>query len=286
MTSRFTRLFKKSDGDEQRAFQTKVLTLLRELHPDKSFEGSDDTQTILFDKQTLGLTNIRSNFLLGSQTEGDLRDIVSEHFRNVLAGLSLAERDELNWERSKGLLKPQLMPKDFLQKIPLISRPFGLEIVIGFVIDSEKAYSYVSKADVDRWAVDEKEIHEAALDNLNAASKGMELQVFPGTNAFAVVNSMDGFDAARITLPEFREVFGENIGSPFYFGVPNRDFLICWAKSGDAAFQRQMQSQISQDFDERPYPLSRSVFEALENGEIRQVDNSTMDLRAGSAENN
>ncbi len=286
MTSRFTRLFKKSDGDEQRAFQTKVLTLLGELHPDKSFEGSDDPQTILFDKQTLGLTNIRSNFLLGSQTEGDLRDIVSEHFQNVLAGLILTERDELNWERSKGLLKPQMMPKDFLEKIPLISRPFGLEIVIGFVIDSEKAYSYVSRADVDRWGVDEQEIQDAALDNLNAASKGMELQVFPGTNSFAVVNSMDGFDAARITLPEFREVFGENIGSPFYFGVPNRDFLICWSKGGDAAFQRQMQSQISQDFDERPYPLSRSVFEALESGEIRQVEHSTLDPRAGSAENN
>lgn len=286
MISRFTRLFKKSDGDEQRAFQTRVLSLLRELYPDKAFSESDDPLTIVFDRQTLGLTNIRSNFLLTSQAEGDFRDIVSEHFQNILAGLSLPGRDELNWERSKTLLKPQLMPKEFVEKIPLVSRPFGDEIVLGFVIDSEKAYSYVSKTDVDRWGVDEQEIHDAALDNLNETSKGMELQVFPGPNAFAVVNSMDGFDAARIILPELREIFGGNIGIPFYFGVPNRDFLICWSKGADAEFQHRMQSQISQDFDERPYPLSRSVFEALENGEIRQVENLAFDPRAAAAENN
>jgi hypothetical protein len=286
MTSRFTRAFKKSDGDEQRAFQTRVLMLLRELHPDKSFSGSDDPLTIGFDEQTLGLTNIRSNFLLSSQTEGDFRDIVSAHFQSVLAGFSLTERDELDWERSKGLIKPQLMPIEFLERVPLISRPFGEGIVLGFVIDSEKAYSYVSKADVDRWGVDEQEILDTAIENLKEASTGMQLQLFPGENAFAVVNSMDGFDAARITLPELREIFSENISTPFYFGVPNRDFLICWAKSGDTAFQQQMRSQISQDFDERPYPLSRSVFEALENGEIRQVEHSASDPRAASAENN
>lgn len=286
MISRFTRLFKKSDGDEQRAFQARVLSLLRELYPDKVFAESDDPLKLTFDQQTLGLTNIRSNFLLGPQTEGNLREIVSEHFQNVLAGLSLADREELDWQQAKGLLRPQLMPKDFLEKVPLISRPFGAEIVLGFVIDSEKAYSYVSKTDVDRWNVDEQAVHDAAFENLNEASKGMELQVFPGPNAFAVVNSMDGFDAARIALPEFRQTFGENIGTPFYFGVPNRDFLICWAKGGDTAFQNQMRSQISQDFDERPYPLSRSAFEALETGEIRQVENSAFDPRAKSAEYN
>lgn len=286
MTSRFTHLFKKTDGDEQRAFQTRVLSLLRELHPDKSFSRSDDPLILMLDKQTLGLTNIRSNFLLSSQTDGDLRDIVAAHFENVLAGLSLTEREELNWELAKGLLRPQLMPKEFLEKMPLISRPFGDEIVVGFVIDAEKAYSYVSKADIDRWGVDEGDIYEAALANLNEASQGMQLQVFPGTNGFAVVNTMDGFDAVRITLPEFRAIFGETIGNPFYFGVPNRDFLICWAKNGDAEFQHRMRSQISQDFDERPYPLSRSVFETSEDGEFKQVENFAADPRVASAENN
>ena len=286
MTSRFTRLFKKSDGDEQRAFQTKVLSLLGELHPDKEFARSADPLVLTFGEQTLGLTNILAKFLLSSQSEADLREIVAEHINGVLEGTIAAERDELDWAGAKPLLRPQLMPGEFLERMPLISKPFGDEIVIGFVIDSEKAYSYVSKADVDRWRVDEQEIYDAALDNLNEISKGMQLQVFPGDNAFAVVNSMDGFDAARISLPELREIFAENIGTPFYFGVPNRDFLICWAKGGDASFHLQMQSQISQDFGERPYPLSGSVFEVLENGEIRQAEKFSADPRAVSAENN
>ena len=286
MISRFTRLFKKNDGDEQRALQRRVLSVLRELHPDKKFSKSDDPLIVNLADQKFGLTNVRANFLLSSGSESDLREIVAEHFENVFTGLGQLEKDELNWEQAKPILMPQLMPKEFLKDFPLVSFPIGEEVFLGFVIDSEKAYSYVSKADVEGWGVNELEIYSVSLDNLKERSNGIEADAYPGLDGFVVVNTMDGFDAVRIVLTELRESFSEIIGVPFYFGVPNRDFLICWAKNGNKDFQGRMRVQVSQDFDERPYPLSRFVFEALENGELKQVVDVAFDPRLVSAENN
>lgn len=286
MTSRFTRLFKKNDGDEQRALQARVLSVLLELHPDKNFSKADDPLIVNQDDQKFGLTNIRANFLLSSGSDSDLREIVSKHFENVFSGLGQIEKDELAWEKAKPLLMPQLMPKEFLENISLVSFPMGEQILLGFVIDSEKAYRYVSKGDVERWGINEDEIYSVSIDNLKDRSNGIAADAYPGPDGLVVVNTMDGFDAVRIMLPELRESFSAIISVPFYFGIPNRDFLICWTKNENDDFQGKMRSQISQDFDERPYPLSRNVFEALENGELRQVVDISFDSRVASAENN
>ncbi|HLA94243.1 MAG TPA: hypothetical protein VK612_00880, partial [Pyrinomonadaceae bacterium] len=93
-------------------------------------------------------------------------------------------------------------------------------------------------------------------------------------------------DAVRIVDEGLQQLISEQIGSPFYAGVPNRDFLICWSKNNDKEFQNQMRSQISSDFDERPYPLSRNAFEVNAGGKITPAIFSDFDERALSAESN
>jgi len=78
----------------------------------------------------------------------------------------------------------------------------------------------------------------------------------------------------------------EFLRGPFLFGVPNRDFLICWSKNNDTAFQDRMGDQIAQDYDERSYPLSRFVFEVSGSGEILQLKTGTPDERPALARNN
>ena len=286
MISRFINIFKKTDGDEQRAFQGRVLKILREIQPDKNFSPSEDPLTLNLGDKVLGLTNLRSNFLLSSKTESDLRTFVTEYILNVLPGLDVTERTELGWVQESLNLMPQLMPVDFLEKLDLVSFPFAGQVVIGFVIDAEKTYSYVSKDDIKRWDVDETKIFDLALENLNERTNGIEASGAPGPNSLLVINSMDSFDAVRIISPDLQNHFGEVIGRPFYFGVPNRDFLICWTKNTDAEFQNRMRAQIAIDFEERPYPLSPSVFEVSENGDITQVEAGTIDPRAAQAESN
>ena len=285
MFSRFTKLFKKSDLDEQRAFQAKVLLALTDLYPEKSFVLADDPLTIDTDSGTLGLTNIRSNFLFGPQTDLHLRELVHEHFQKAfLAAESWGF--ELDWNSVRQLLMPQLMPRTFLEKMDLVYFPFGDEIVVGIVIDKPETYSYVLNSKITDWNIEKDELRKAAIQNLSNRSRGIEMTTVPGDNAMFIVQTMDGFDAVRIIEPEMRSFIAEYIGSPFYFGVPNRDFLICWSKNRDKTFQDQMCAQISNDFDEQPYPLGRFAFEVGLDGEIRLADFGESDRRAVGAKNN
>lgn len=286
MISRFVNLFKKSDFDEQRAFQRRVLVIVRELQPTNDYLISEDPLALNLDGQVLGLTNIRANFLLSSQTDADLHEMVKEHFRNILVGLDIVERTELTWEQAKPNVMPQLMSESFLENLELVSFPFGGGIVIGFVVDSEKTYSYVSRNDIERWTVNELEIYDVALKNLNARSLGLEAVAVPGPNGLFVVNTLDGFDAVRVISADLRNYCAQVIGSKFYIGVPNRDFLICWSKSGDREFQDRIRAQVAHDFDERPYPLSPLVFEVDEIGEFRIIASEQSDPRAAAADNN
>jgi Protein of unknown function (DUF1444) len=202
-----------------------------------------------------------------------------------LQGFEFAD-EEPAWDAVKPQLMPQLMPLDFLEKMKLVHFPFGDEIVLGIVIDNPEAYGYVLNSKLIDWDVDGDELRKVAIENLSRRSRGIEMIAVPGDNAMFIVQTMDGFDAVRIVDPEMRSFIAEHIGSPFYFGVPNRDFLICWSKSGDTAFQEQMRSQISNDFDEQPYPLSRHAFEASADGEIRLAALKLSDPRAAAAENN
>ena len=268
MTSQFTNQFKRTDLDEQRAFQARCLKALVEIYPDRKFKANDDLLTLSEGGHTLGLSNVLAHFLLGSQTEADLRDLLREHFGRILTALPQADREDVSWEQAKQKLMPQLMPEKFisLSKLKLINFEFGDGVKIGFVIDTEESYSYVSEKDAERWTIDPNELREAAMENLAERTNGISMMAIPGPNAFIVVNTMDGFDAARILLPQIQEYFTEMIGGPFFIGVPNRDFLICWSKAGDEKFQSDMRGQISRDFDQQPYPLSGRAFELTDDG--------------------
>ncbi len=284
MPSQFVNKFKQTDPDELRAFQSRVLAVLRDIYPDRQFSRNEDAHSIDSGGAKLGLTNIRSHFLLTTQTESDLRTIVAEHFGGVWSDPDLSDRTGLNWERVESLVLPQLMPADFLQKLELASFEFGGGVVTGMVIDSEKAYSYVTQADLDRWGKTLDEVYAIAVDNLENRSRDLETVAIPGQ--LIVVNTMDSFDAARILVPTLRVKFAEFLGSPFNFGVPNRDFLICWSRSADSEFQASMRSQIATDSQERPYPLSGNSFEVTQEGEIRILDEPTRLENAQNAEMN
>lgn len=286
MISRFVNLFRKNDPDEQRAFQIRVLALLKDRYPTRKFSLTHDPLTLMESDGTIsGLTNIRANFLLSDQTEDVLVEIVAAQFDAIFDDTEELYQ-ELSWDTAKSLLMPQLMPVEFLEKMPLVHFPFGDNIAIGFVVDAEKAYSYVRTDQLEEWDLSESELRTTAFANLKEQSQGIEMVAVPGDNGLFVVNTMDGFDAVRILDRALQETIADHIGSPFYAGVPNRDFLICWSQKGDAEFQTQMRSQISNDFDERTYPLSRNVFEVSDDGTVEIAIFGADDPRVLTAELN
>lgn len=258
-----------------RAFQTRVASVLREIYPEKKIVIAGDPQAIEFEGALCGITNIRATFLLSDETEETLREIVENQFGILVANRELVDdREHLDWETASSQIMPQLMPVEFLDRLPVVNQPFGDQIVLAFVLDSDKSYSYVNADDLNRWKISESELHTTAIKNLDDRSKGIEVTEVPGPNGLVVINTLDSFDAVRIVSPKIQKFVSEILGSSFYFGVPNRDFLICWTKNEDEEFQKSLRGQISQDFDERPYPLSRFTFEFNNEGAIIQCSSS------------
>jgi len=286
MISRFINKFKKDDLDEQRSFQRKVHAIVSKLNPDRTYELGDDPATMESDGIVYGLTNLHAKFLLSGRSNAELEELVVEVFKESDPRIADADKD-IPWEEARSNLMPQLMPEAFVRIAPieLVHRPFVDGVTLGFVIDAEASYHYVNVEMRDKWRVDNDTLQSVAFENLNQRSKGIEMMAFPGDNAFFVINTTDGFDAVRILLPQIKEVISEQIGSPFFAAVPNREFLICWSATGDQEFQEKMRQQVLSDFDEQPYPLSRSAFEVLENGEIREFS-AARDARAAKAEMN
>ncbi len=102
MISKFKNKFKKSDLDEKNAFCLRVTGILKEIFPNYDFVCDEDAEVIKVNELKLGLTNLYSKFLLTSQTNFELKELIQEHFVSLLNILELDETDEnLSWDYVK-----------------------------------------------------------------------------------------------------------------------------------------------------------------------------------------
>jgi hypothetical protein len=88
------------------------------------------------------------------------------------------------------------------------------------------------------------------------------MQSGQGPDRFIGVQAADGYDAARILLPELCGFILSHLGEPFFAGIPNRDFLICWAADCSEQFHAFAREKIAGDYEVQSYPLTPSVIVA------------------------
>lgn len=242
------------------AFKTRVLQALARVYPKRRFTPSIDADALECEGATYGLYNLRLTAGVGSRSDAEFDALIRSHF--ALIESSVPATQPADWDSVKSSLRPQLCPVDFLKKLPLAHRPLGGGLIIGVVIDGEKSYRYATSQDLQAWDVGFDDLLIYATANLNEASAGnTPMHFVPGPDRLVAVKTQDGFDAARIVVPEFRSFIGSKLGSPFLFAVPNRDFLICWSHDNSDNFLTMTRERVRSDFQSMPYPLSPEVFE-------------------------
>lgn len=136
--------------------------------------------------------------------------------------------------------------------VPLVS---GLNV--GFAVDSDRSFWYVSRTTLAQWNIDIEQLHERALQNLIDRSQTIAahaVQDEDGDVSLIVFQSGDGFDASRLLLPTLHDKLREHLGSPFVAGVPNRDILLCFRN--DEENVEKLRQQIKHDFRQMPHPIS------------------------------
>ncbi len=247
------------------AFEDLVLTVLAERFGSSGFTRTDEPLVISFNGNRFGLQSLHAIYTRDALAHTELRDLIIQRFERLLGEMgSDGGPAPLHWNDASARLHPQFMPSEFLKQAPapLAHRPFNNDISIGIVVDRENTYSYVRVDDLPLWGKSFDEVFATALSNLDRASAGVEMHVSEGEDAFVAVEAGDGYDAARILVPGLRAVFAEHLGEPFFVGVPNRDFLICWSQSASESFHRSARAKIADDFSRQPYPLTGDIFVA------------------------
>lgn len=256
--------------DDPRAFARRVLALVRQLYPERPAALGADGETLRLGSARFGLGNLAAKFRRAGGGTPALRRLVKKHFDRLLRDAETLVGG-ITWGEAKPLLLPQLMPAAFLEQIPLAERPFAPGVRVGLVIDAPCGYRYARPDELEAWGVRLDRALALALDNLTTRSQGLPVHAGTGADRVLMLASGDGYDAARVLLPRWRELAAEHLGLPFRFGVPHRDFLLCWSADTTAATQAAFRAKIAEDFKRQPYPLSPLAFEMNEEGNVRPL---------------
>jgi Protein of unknown function (DUF1444). len=244
-------------------FQSFVLGVLQEAYPDRGFVAGQAEDLIVCGDEQFGLSNLYARCSEFQADDPEFKQFIAEHFGKMIKLVEQhSQNDSPAWSVVQDRLRPQFMPARYIDQAPIVHLPLGDEVLIGIVLDSEAGYSYVREEDAALWGRTADELFEAAVANLNGASRQLPMAMFPEPNLAIVIETKDGYDAARLLLPGIRRFAVEKLGEPFFAGIPNRDFLIMWSQSADHDFQTFCRQKIAEDFGQQDHPLSPRILVA------------------------
>jgi hypothetical protein len=211
---------------------------------------------------------------------------VSGHVPPAGSGVSIAESPEHDWERARTILFPAFRPvgtqglavesidRDALaghgtqsHAQPLLDQgPAGLPVV--YTIDAGGFDIVVNADHLLSWGVEPAAIQDAAMRNLSEWSAGAAWTAETSGDRWLISSQTgDGWDAARILLPEALEHVGRELGSHgrILVGIPERHLLTAASLSPEddefAALFAEFVVEQSGGADE---PIDRRVFELVD----------------------
>ena len=236
---------------------------------------------------------------LGDEPPGAIRDTAPDYLAPIDAAApvsghvvrasdhpaSLAEAPEHDWGAASKVLYPTLRPvgtagiwaTDFAPET-LVGAPHGqtqplLEpgpcgIPVAYAISAGAFDIVVNPEHLMSWGVRPEEVHEAAWGNLAewAASAPWTDEV-SGDRRLLSSDSGDGWDAARILLPETREHLARELASTgrVLIGIPERHLLIAGTlRPGDDEFAGLFAEFVLEHSGGADEPIDRRVLELVD----------------------
>ncbi len=102
-----------------------------------------------------------------------------------------------------------------------VTQPLVGGLVVAYGIDNDRTISHVTKKRLDKWNVEIDDLHETAMGNLTKKSQAVAAhaaQDDDGRMELILFQTMDGYDASRVLLPDLHDRLREHLGSPFAAG--------------------------------------------------------------------
>ena len=237
---------------------------------------------------------------MGDETPGSLRDSAPDVLAPIDADApvsghviapesrssSIAASPEHDWTAAEGLIYPQFRPvgthglivseidQDTLvadasrsHSQPLIDEgPCGIPVVYAM---NAGAYDVIVNGDhLLSWGIPASAIQDAALKNLATWSAGAAwTDEVSGERRLLSSDTGDGWDAARILLPEVVDRLSRELGSVgrVLVGIPERHLLIAGTlRPGDEEFASLFAEFVVEQSGGADEPIDRRVFELVD----------------------
>jgi uncharacterized protein YtpQ (UPF0354 family) len=145
-----------------------------------------------------------------------------------IAEVGLDHVDDLDFAAAAPLLMPQVRNREWAEQqgsfggSALVQRPMNDELVTVYVVDDPHSMVFVCREHLRRWRKTETDLHNLALANL--ARSGGSLSIAAAAKEPMLLQSGDGFDAARVLLLEEAE--------GLLVAIPDRDTLWVGSEQG------------------------------------------------------
>lgn len=255
----------------QSEFQSYVVKFLSESYKQHSFSKSDKQDAITVGGIQMSLTALYTAYSQGQIPDEEIDGVLKNSFEPMLAEVASFNEAQQQWQQVKGSIRPQLAPIAYLEKADLVHQKLDDKVIATFVIDDKHSYKYVTDDYFKSWKVSIEDLVNAANENLINISANMPMNISNQSEKFIVVQANDGYDAARIMVPQIRAFFSQHLGEQFYAAMPYRDILLVWSDDNTEAFKARMHENIKGDFAAKQYALSPNIFKVNAQG-IKVVD--------------
>jgi hypothetical protein len=162
-----------------------------------------------------------------------------------------------SFEELRDRILPMIIADGERDKRTMVTEPLLEGLSVAYAIDSDRTIAYIPESQFKDWSVDRDTLHEAAIENLVKRSESMSAhaaQDEEGKINLILFQTMDGYDASRVLLPNLHEKLREHLGSPFVAAIPNRDILLCF-RNEDATVER-LREQIEADHKRMPHGVT------------------------------
>src|SRR5687768_18383458 len=149
----------------------------------------------------------------------------------------------------------------------MVTEPLLEGLSVAYAIDSDRTIAYIPEQQFKDWSIDRQTLHEAAIDNLVKRSESMSAhaaQDDEGKINLILFQTMDGYDASRVLLPNLHEKLREHLGSPFVAAIPNRDILLCFRNDPDTV--ENLRKQIKLDYQNMPHQVTDKLLLVTQDG--------------------
>ncbi|WP_374711923.1 DUF1444 family protein [Symbiobacterium terraclitae] len=137
----------------------------------------------------------------------------------------------------------------------------GLFAIYGIEEPGDKI-RYVTYQDLRDWGVSHTTVHLTAVKNLEERTRGRrvtKLDTPEGGRPMFIWALQDGYDAARILLPEWLHDFAEAVEGNLVLGVPHRNWLVAIGDA-DAQLLNVVQRRVALEHRGAGFPVSPYLY--------------------------